>query len=98
LEDFTQEARELRVWGYLELYFQGEKQSQLKKKHKPQNCLIFMGFRITHIYSIQKSILMHRFKKELLRRRRKAIGTLDGELSSKETDLCSRKARTLVSQ
>jgi carboxypeptidase C (cathepsin A) len=87
LEDFTQEARDFAYGEYLEALFQGEKQSQIEKEAIATKLAYFMGLDKAYILRSKNQILMHRFKKELLREEGKAIGTLDGRFLAKETDL-----------
>ncbi len=87
LEEFTKEAREFAYTEYLSALFLGEKQSQVQKEAIADKLAYFTGLDKGYILQSKNQILMHRFKKELLRAEGKAIGTLDGRFLAKETDL-----------
>ncbi len=87
LEEFAQEARDFAYGEYLEALFLGTKQSAEQKDAIAEKLAYFTGLDKNYILQSDNQILMHRFKKELLRDQGKAIGTLDGRYLAKETDL-----------
>jgi len=87
LEEFAQEAREFAYGDYLESLFQGEKQSQTEKEAIATKLAFFIGLDKEYILRSNNQVLMNRFKKELLRKEGKVIGTLDGRFLAKETDV-----------
>lgn len=87
LLDFTNEARDFAYGEYLEALFQGERQSEAEKDAIATKLVYFTGLDKAYILRSNNQILMHRFKKELLREEGQAIGTLDGRFLAKETDL-----------
>lgn len=92
LEEFAEEARGFAYGEYLEALFQGEKQSQTQKETIATKLAYFTGLDKSYILRSKNQVLMHRFKKELLREEGKAIGTLDGRFLAKETDLIAEGA------
>ncbi|WP_296703330.1 peptidase S10 [Algoriphagus sp.] len=86
LETFVQEAREFAYGDYLNSLFMGEKQSEAEKSNIADRLVYFTGLDKDFILQSDNQILMHRFKKELLRDQGKAIGTLDGRYLATETD------------
>jgi carboxypeptidase C (cathepsin A) len=86
LEAFVQEAREFAYGDYLKSLFLGEKQTQADKEAIAEKLAYFTGLDKNYILLSDNQILMHRFKKELLREEGKAIGTLDGRYLALETD------------
>jgi carboxypeptidase C (cathepsin A) len=86
LEAFVQEAREFSYGDYLQSLFLGEKQTQIQKETIATKLAYFTGLDQAYILRSNNQILMHRFKKELLREEGKAIGTLDGRYLATETD------------
>jgi carboxypeptidase C (cathepsin A) len=89
LEVFAQEAREFAYGEYLEALFLGVKQSEAQKEFIATRLAYFTGLDRDYILRSGNQILMHRFKKELLRQEGKVIGTLDGRFLAKETDQVS---------
>jgi len=86
LEAFVQEAREFAYGDYLTALYQGEKQSENGKSAIADRLVYFTGLDKDFIIRSDNQVLMHRFKKELLRDQGKAIGTLDGRYLATETD------------
>jgi len=86
IEAFAQEAREFAYGDYLKSLFLGEKQTQADKEAIAEKLAYFTGLDKNYILLSDNQILMHRFKKELLREEGKAIGTLDGRYLALETD------------
>jgi carboxypeptidase C (cathepsin A) len=86
LESFVQEAREFAYGDYLNALFLGQKQTDDQKKSIAARLAYFTGLEPAYILLSDNQILMHRFKKELLRDQGKAIGTLDGRYLAEETD------------
>lgn len=86
IEAFAQEAREFAYGEYLTSLFLGEKQTQAQKEAIAEKLAYFTGLDKAFILRSDNQILMHRFKKELLREEGKAIGTLDGRYLATETD------------
>jgi carboxypeptidase C (cathepsin A) len=86
LESFVQEAREFAYGDYLNALFLGQKQTDDQKKSMAARLAYFTGLEPAYILRSDNQILMHRFKKELLRDQGKAIGTLDGRYLAEETD------------
>lgn len=86
IEEFAQEARDFAYQEYLPSLFLGEKQSSDQKRTIAERIGYFTGLDIEYILRSDNQILMHRFKKELLRQQGKAIGTLDGRFAAVETD------------
>lgn len=86
LEEFAQEARDFAYQEYLPILFSGQKISEEKKDEIAGKLAYFTGLEKNYILQSDNQILMHRFKKELLRDQGKAIGTLDGRFAAKETD------------
>ncbi len=89
LAAFTQEAREFAYGDYLKSLFMGEKQTEAQKEAIAAKLAYFTGLDKAYILRSDNQILMHRFKKELLRAEGKAIGTLDGRYLARETDKSS---------
>ncbi|MBN3520844.1 peptidase S10 [Algoriphagus lutimaris] len=86
LEAFVQEAREFAYNDYLTALYKGEKQSESEKSAITAKLVYFTGLDKDFILRSDNQVLMHRFKKELLRDQGKAIGTLDGRYLATETD------------
>ncbi|MAL15987.1 MAG: peptidase S10 [Algoriphagus sp.] len=86
IEEFAQEARTFAYEQYLPSLFKGELQSASEKEEIAERLSYFTGLEKDYILRSDNQILMHRFKKELLRREGKAIGTLDGRFAAVETD------------
>ncbi len=86
LEAFVQEARDFAYGDYLNALFLGEKQTETQKSAIAEKLAYFTGLEKNYILRSDNQILMHRFKKELLREEGKAIGTLDGRYLAVETD------------
>jgi len=86
IDAFAQEAREFAYGEYLSSLFLGEKQTQAQKESIAEKLAYFTGLEKNYILHSDNQILMHRFKKELLREEGKAIGTLDGRFLALETD------------
>ncbi len=89
LEAFVQEARIFAYGDYLNALFLGEKQTEIQKSSIAEKLSYFTGLEKNYILRSDNQILMHRFKKELLREEGKAIGTLDGRYLAVETDKSS---------
>lgn len=89
LETFVQEAREFAYGDYLNALFLGQKQTEAQQKTIAERLAYFTGLGPAYILRTDNQILMHRFKKELLRDQGKAIGTLDGRYLAVETDKSS---------
>ncbi len=89
LEAFVQEARDFAYGDYLNALFLGEKQTEVQKSTIAEKLAYFTGLDKNYILRSDNQILMHRFKKELLREEGKAIGTLDGRYLAVETDKSS---------
>ncbi|WP_133555309.1 S10 family peptidase [Algoriphagus boseongensis] len=89
IEAFAQEARDFAYGDYLQSLFLGEKQTQAQKEAIAEKLSYFTSLDKTYILRSDNQILMHRFKKELLREEGKAIGTLDGRYLAFETDQVS---------
>jgi carboxypeptidase C (cathepsin A) len=86
LKSFVQEARDFAYDDYLTALFLGEKQTAEQKTAIAEKLAYFTGLDKNYILRSDNQILMHRFKKELLREEGKAIGTLDGRYLAMETD------------
>lgn len=86
IEDFAQEARDFAYEEYLPSIFKGEIQTESDKEAIAEKLAYFTGLDKTYILQSDNTILMHRFKKELLKDEGKAIGTLDGRFAAVETD------------
>ena len=86
IEAFAQEARDFAYGDYLKSLFLGEKQTLAQKEAIAEKLAYFTGLEKNYILRSDNQILMHRFKKELLRSEGKAIGTLDGRYLAVETD------------
>ncbi len=89
LEAFVQEARDFAYGDYLNALFLGAKQTETQKSSIAEKLSYFTGLDKNYILRSDNQILMHRFKKELLREEGKAIGTLDGRYLAVETDKSS---------
>ncbi|EAZ82153.1 S10 family peptidase [Algoriphagus machipongonensis] len=89
LEDFVAEAREFAYGDYLTALYKGELQTAAEKSTIADKLAYFTGLDKDYILRSDNQILMHRFKKELLREEGKAIGTLDGRYLATETDQSS---------
>lgn len=89
LEAFVQEARDFAYDDYLNALFLGEKQTETQKSSIAEKLAYFTSLDKNYILRSDNQILMHRFKKELLRKEGKAIGTLDGRYLAVETDKSS---------
>ena len=89
LKAFVQEARDFAYGDYLNALFLGEKQTETQKRSIAEKLAYFTGLEKNYILRSDNQILMHRFKKELLREEGKAIGTLDGRYLAVETDKSS---------
>ncbi|NVJ86586.1 MAG: peptidase S10 [Algoriphagus sp.] len=86
LEEFAQEARDFSYREYLPALFQAQKLSEERNEQIAEKLAYFTGLDKNYILQSDNQILMHRFKKELLRDQGKAIGTLDGRFAARETD------------
>ncbi|MBN3581236.1 peptidase S10 [Algoriphagus aestuarii] len=86
LGEFVQEARDFAYGDYLTALYKGEKQSEGEKSSIADKLAYFTGLDKKFILRSDNQILMHRFKKELLREEGQAIGTLDGRYYATETD------------
>ncbi len=89
IEAFTQEARDFAYGEYLNSLYLGEKQTPAQKDAIAEKLAYFTGLDKAYILRSDNQVLMHRFKKELLREEGKAIGTLDGRYLASETDKSS---------
>lgn len=89
LESFVEEARDFAYGDYLNALFLGEKQTEAQKSTIAEKLAYFTGLEKNYILRSDNQILMHRFKKELLKEEGKAIGTLDGRYLAVETDKSS---------
>lgn len=86
LEDFLQEAREFAYQIYLQALYQGNQLSTENKKTLAGRISYFLGLDPEYVLLSDNRILTSRFKKELLRREGKTIGTLDGRYLGEEGD------------
>jgi carboxypeptidase C (cathepsin A) len=89
IEAFAQEARDFAYGDYLKSLFLGEKQDATQKNAIAERLAYFTGLDKAYILRSDNQVLMHRFKKELLREEGKVIGTLDGRFLASETDKSS---------
>jgi carboxypeptidase C (cathepsin A) len=89
IEAFAQEARDFAYGDYLRSLYLGEKQDAAQKDAIAEKLAYFTGLDKDYILRSDNQVLMHRFKKELLREQGKAIGTLDGRFLAAETDKSS---------
>lgn len=86
IEEFAKEARDFAYQEYLPALFEGQNLSKERKEEIAEKLSYFTGLDQKYILRSDNQILMHRFKKELLRENGKAIGTLDGRFAAVETD------------
>ncbi|RZS95234.1 S10 family peptidase [Cecembia calidifontis] len=86
LEDFVQEAREFAYQVYLPALYQGNQLSTENKKVLSSRIAYFLGLDPEYVLRSDNRILTSRFKKELLRKEGKTIGTLDGRYLGEEGD------------
>ncbi|TFV95915.1 peptidase S10 [Algoriphagus kandeliae] len=86
LEEFAQEARNFAYLEYLPSLFEGQRLSKERQEQIAEKLAYFTGLDKEYILRSDNQVLMHRFKKELLREEGKAIGTLDGRFAAEETD------------
>ncbi|PSL03521.1 carboxypeptidase C (cathepsin A) [Cecembia rubra] len=86
LEDFLQEAREFAYQIYLQALYQGNQLSTENKKTLASRISYFLGLDPEYVLLSDNRILTSRFKKELMRREGKTIGTLDGRYLGEEGD------------
>ncbi|MDE0560976.1 peptidase S10 [Algoriphagus sp. NF] len=86
IEEFAKEARDFAYQEYLPALFEGQNLSKERKEEIAEKLSYFTGLDQKYILRSDNQILMHRFKKELLREDGKAIGTLDGRFAAVETD------------
>jgi carboxypeptidase C (cathepsin A) len=86
LEDFVQEAREFAYNVYLPALYQGNQLSTENKRTLASRIAYFLGLDPEYVLLSDNRILTSRFKKELLRKEGKTIGTLDGRYLGEEGD------------
>ncbi len=86
LEDFVQEAREFAYNVYLPALYQGNQLSTENKRTLASRIANFLGLDPEYVLLSDNRILTSRFKKELLRKEGKTIGTLDGRYLGEEGD------------
>lgn len=86
IEEFAKEARDFAYQEYLPALFEGQNLSKERKEEIAEKLSYFTGLDQKYILRSDNQILMHRFKKELLREDGMAIGTLDGRFAAVETD------------
>ncbi|MCS5490780.1 S10 family peptidase [Algoriphagus limi] len=86
LEEFAQEARDFAYREYLPALFEGQNLPKDKQEQIAEKLAYFTGLDKEYILRSDNQVLMHRFKKELLREEGMAIGTLDGRFAAEETD------------
>lgn len=86
IEEFAKEARDFAYQEYLPALFEGQNLSKERKEEIAEKLSYFTGLDQKYILRSDNQILMHRFKKELLREDRMVIGTLDGRFAAVETD------------
>jgi carboxypeptidase C (cathepsin A) len=86
IEEFAKEARDFAYQEYLPALFEGQNLSKERKEEIAEKLSYFTGLDQKYILRSENQILMHRFKKELLREEGMAIGTLDGRFAAVETD------------
>ncbi|SMD42172.1 Carboxypeptidase C (cathepsin A) [Aquiflexum balticum DSM 16537] len=86
LKDFVQEAREFAYNDYLPALYKGNQLSTEEKKRIAEKIAYFLGLDPGYVFLSDNRILTSRFKKELLRKDGKTIGTLDGRYLGEEGD------------
>ncbi len=86
LEDFMAEAREFAYNEYLPALYKGNQSIAEEKGKIAERISYFLGLEKEYILLSDNRILTDRFKKELLRKEGKTIGTLDGRYLGEEGD------------
>lgn len=86
LKDFVQEARDFAYNDYLPALYKGNQLSTEEKKKLSEKIAYFLGLDQAYVLMSDNRILTSRFKKELLRKEGKTIGTLDGRYIGEEGD------------
>lgn len=86
LEDFVAEARAFAYNEYLPALYKGNQATAEEKEKIAVRISYFLGLEKEYILLSDNRILTGRFKKELLRKDGKTIGTLDGRYLGEEGD------------
>ena len=86
LEDFMAEARAFAYNEYLPALYKGNQSSATEKEKIADRISYFLGLEKEYVLLSENRILTDRFKKELLRKEGKTIGTLDGRYLGEEGD------------
>ena len=87
LEAFVEEARAFSYDEYLPALYKGNQLSTSEKEKLAERISYFLGLDREYVLLSDNRILTSRFKKELLRKEGKTIGTLDGRYLGEEGDL-----------
>lgn len=86
LEAFVEEARAFSYNEYLPALYKGNQLSTSEKEKLAERISYFLGLDRDYVLRSDNRILTSRFKKELLRKEGKTIGTLDGRYLGEEGD------------
>ena len=86
LEAFLEEARAFSYNEYLPALYKGNQLSTSEKEKLAERISYFLGLDRDYVLRSDNRILTSRFKKELLRKEGKTIGTLDGRYLGEEGD------------
>lgn len=86
LEDFVEEARVFSYQDYLPALYKGNQLSTSEKEVLAEKVAYFTGLEKEYVLRSDNRILTSRFKKELLRKEGKTIGTLDSRYLGEEGD------------
>lgn len=86
LEAFVQEARDFAYNDYVSALYKGDLLTDAESESISQKLAYFTGLDLPFVKRANNRVLMSRFKKELLRDRGLAIGTLDGRYFGDDPD------------
>lgn len=86
LEDFAQEARDFAYNEYVSALYKGDLISKEEKEAIANKLAYFYGINVNYIKRANNRVLTGRFKKELLRDRGVALGTLDARYYGDDPD------------
>ncbi|CAN5444174.1 peptidase S10 [soil metagenome] len=86
LEQFVDEARKFALDEYVSALYKGSRQTTDERNRIAERLAYFTGLSKAYVELSSPGILIHRFRKELLRDKGVAIGQLDGRYLADEVD------------
>ena len=86
LEQFVDEARKFALDEYVSALYKGSRLTAEEKNHIAERLVYFTGLPKAYVELSNLSILVHRFRKELMRDKGISIGQLDGRYMGDDID------------